>query len=470
MVQQGERRDEADLKRVLEKALASGASYADLRYQVQDSESVSVENKALKSYSSRRLSGFGVRVVVGGSFGYASSSDRSQSSLEKTLEKSIKAAKATKSESQAFSPGEANQANLKSPAKVDPLEVSPEEKVSIALEANKAAWVSDNIKNVETMYGLVKDRRLFMSTEGADVNVETTTIGLATINVAQVNGVMEYIIDFKCDCKGFEFIRERDWNKLAIESSGTAIEAAKAKTAPAGTYAVVVDPEVLGLLLHEAFGHASEGDLAFTGASVLKNKLGIQIADECVTVVDEGVVEGGYFYPYDDEGVKKTKTVVVEDGVLKSYLLDRHSALQAGAKSTGNGRAQDFENLPIVRQTNFYLQPRDHTFEELIEDVDYGLYIGGRGLKGGQVEGAMGSFTFGVGPSKIIRNGELTDLVRGVVISGSILDTLKTMDAVGKNLKVSTMVFGGCGKMSQSVFVGDGGPQVRVRKMTIGGQ
>jgi TldD protein len=116
------------------------------------------------------------------------------------------------------------------------------------------------------------------------------------------------------------------------------------------------------------------------------------------------------------------------------------------------------------------VRPHDCASEELIEDVDFGLYVGGRGLKGGQVEPGTGTFTFGVGPSKIIKNGELGDTVRGVVISGSILDTLKTMDAVGKDLRVSTMVFGGCGKMSQSVFVGDGGPQVRVRKMTVGGQ
>jgi TldD protein len=359
---------------------------------------------------------------------------------------------------------------VSSPFKVDPLEVSPEEKVSIALEANKAAFVGDEIKNVITMYGVVKDQRLFMSTEGADVKVEAILTGFGTISVAQVAGVLEYIMDLKADCRGFEYIRSKDWNKAAVETSSLAIEATKAKTAPAGTYAVVLDSEVLGVLLHEAFGHASEGDLVFTGASILKDKLGEEIADKCVTVIDEGVIEGGFYYPYDDEGIKKTRTVVVEDGVFKSYLLDRTSAMEAKAKSTGNGRAQDFENLPLVRQTNFYLQPRECALEELIEDVDFGLYIGGRGLKGGQVEPGMGTFTFGVGPSKIIKNGELTDTVRGVVISGSILDTLKTMDAVGKDLKVTTMVFGGCGKMSQSVFVGDGGPPARIREMTVGGQ
>jgi TldD protein len=463
-------RNKEDFMRLLDKAMALGSTYADVRYQVQDSENIEVENKVLKSYSSNKLSGIGVRVVVNGAVGYASSSDMSHESLQKTLENSVKAAKSIGKQERPFGVSEVNKADVSCPFKIDPLKVSPEEKVSIALDSNKAAWIGDEIKNVITLYGLVKDHRLFMSTEGADVNVENTLIGFASISVAQVSGVMEFTPDFKSNCQGFEFIKSRDWNRFAVEVSELALEGAKAKTAPAGTYTVVVDPKALGVVLHEAFGHATEGDLVFTGASVLKDRLGKRIADECVTVIDEGVVEGGFYHPYDDEGIRKTKTVVVENGVLKSYLLDRTSAMEAEAKSTGNGRAQDFRNMPIVRQTNFYVKPRDYTFEELVEDVDFGIYVGGRGLKGGQVESGNGTFTFGVGPSKIIKDGELTDTVRGVNISGSILDTLKTMDAVGKNLEVSTMVFGGCGKMAQRVFVGDGGPQVRIRKMTVGGQ
>jgi len=202
---------------------------------------------------------------------------------------------------------------------------------------------------------------------------------------------------------------------------------------------------------------------------VLQHKLDSQIASEHVTVVDEGTVEGGFYCPFDDEGVKKERTIIVENGVLKNYLLDRHSALRLGKETTGNGRAQDFENLPIVRQTNCYLQPQDYSFEELIEDIDFGIFVMGKGLKGGEVSVGMGTFTFGVGPSKIIRKGELAETVKGVAISGSILDTLKTIDAVGKNLEVRTNVLGKCGKFSQRVWVGDGGPQVRVRKMTVGG-
>ncbi|MEM2105287.1 MAG: TldD/PmbA family protein [Candidatus Bathyarchaeia archaeon] len=461
---------ESELEKILDKAAKLGVSYADARYQNYEYELITVENKTLKTYSSRRLSGVGIRVAIKGNVGYASTSDLNPKSLEKTLENAVKAAKSVGGEKKPFGKSKVEEANVKFPIKVNPFDVSPEEKVSLALDANKSAWISDEVKSGMTLLGCSRDARLFMSSEGAKVNVETALVGLFHESVAKVNGVMERVPYSESMCAGFEFIKSKNWNSFTADISKLAIEAAKSKTPPPGTYPVVVDPRVFGILLHEAFGHASEGDLASTGESVLQNKIGAKLASDSVTIIDEGTVEGGYFYPFDDEGTKKKKTVIVENGVLKSYILDRESASQLGLESTGNGRAQDFENLPIVRQTNYYMQPKDYAFEELIEDVDFGVYVGGRGTTGGEVEVGMGTFTFGVGPSKIIKNGELTETVRGVVISGLILETLKTIDAVGNDLLIQTSAFGGCGKNGQRASVGFGGPHVRVRKMTVGGR
>jgi len=458
-----------DLEKILEKAIKRGASYADARFQCQDNELITIEKETLESYSSRNLTGVGIRVSVKEAIGFASTSDLTPKNLNRTLENSIKAAKAIKGEKQAFK-DKVSKGKFKSPVKIDPIDVSPEEKVSLALDANKAALVNDKIKSATTRLGLSKDFRLFMSSEGANTSVETTIVGLAHTSVAQTNGVMEWVPHSDSKCAGFEFIKSKDWNSLTADLSKLAIEAVSSKTPPPGTYPVVVDPEIVGLLLHEAFGHASEGDLVSTGESVLNKKLGAKLASEHVTIIDEGKVEGGYFYPLDDEGTEKKRTVIVENGILKNYIHDKHSALRFSANSTGNGRAQNFENLPIVRQTNYFMQSDDSKFEELIEDIDFGVYVKGKGSTGGQVEVGMGTFTFNVGPSNIIRNGELTETVRGVVISGLILETLKTIDAVGKDFEMRTSVFGGCGKSGQTVPVGFGGPHVRVRKMTVGGR
>ena len=462
---------EPDLQRILDKAIALHASYADARYQCFDDELITVENKELKSYSSRRLSGIGIRVVIEGAVGYASTSDLSQNSLERTLRNAIRTAKSIKGQKHVFAETKINKTNVKSPAKIDPANVPPEDKVSIVLDANKAGWINKDVKNVMTMLGLVKDSRLFMSTQGACIEVETALVGLAHASVAKINGTMESVSDMgESRCAGFEFIKSRDWSSFTAGVSKLAIEAANSGAPPPGTYTVVVDPHVLGLVLHEAFGHASEGDVVSSGESVLRGKLGDKLASDRVTIIDEGTIEGGYFYPFDDEGTKKEKTVVVENGVLKNFLHSRNTAHELEAKPTGNARAQDFDNLPIVRQTNYYLQPRDAEFEEMIEDIEFGVYVRGKGAGGGEVDPGVGTFTFGVGPSKVIRKGELAETVKGVVISGSILDTLKTIDAAGKDLKVITSVFGGCGKDSQRATVGFGGPHVRVRKMTVGGR
>ena len=463
--------NESELQRILSEATALGASYADARYQCFDDEQIAVENKELKNYSARRLSGIGIRIVVNGAVGYASTSDLSQNRLAATLRNAVKAARSAKGQKHAFAATEIKNAKVKSPRKIDPDNVPPEEKVSLVLDANKTAWVDANVKTCLTRLGLTKDSRLFMSTEGARVEVETTLVGLAHSSVAKVNGVMENVNDIgESRCAGFEFIKSQDWNSYTAGVSRLAVEAAGSGTAPPGTYTVLVGPLVLGLVLHEAFGHASEGDIVASGESVLKNKLGEKLASDDVTIIDEGIVEGGYFYPFDDEGTEKEKTVIVENGVLKYFLQSRNTAHEIGVKTTGNARAQDFDNLPIVRQTNYYLQPKDAAFEEIIEDIDFGIYVSGKGGGGGEVEPGLGTFTFGVGPSKIIRQGELAETVKGVVISGSILETLKTVDAAGKDLKIITSVFGGCGKDGQRATVGFGGPHVRVRKMIVGGR
>lgn len=460
----------SELEKILDKATRLGASYADARFQRFDHELIEVDNKALKSYSSRRLSGVGIRVAVDGSSGYASTSDLSLNGLTTALESALKVAKSIKSEGWTGEELPINEDNVRLPVKTDPIDVPPEDKVSLALDANKAAWTSDEIKNTTTRLGLSRDLRSFMSTTGADVSVETMLLGLGHSSIAKAGEVMEVAFNHESRCAGWEFIDSQDWNAFTEDVSDLVMEAVRSDTAPPGTYPVVVEPEVVGLVLHEAFGHATEGDIVSTGGSVLRNRLGTRVASDHVSVIDDGTIEGGFFHPYDDEGVKKGRTVLVEEGILKNYILDQSSAQQLEAESTGNGRAQDFENIPIVRQTNYYMEPGDQSLEELVEDIKFGILVRGKGSRGGQVEPGMGAFTFGVGPSKIIRDGELAETVRGVVISGMILETLRTVDAVGRDFKMRTSVFGGCGKMGQQVKVGMGGPPIRVLKMTVGGR
>ncbi|RLI23742.1 TldD/PmbA family protein [Candidatus Bathyarchaeota archaeon] len=455
---------------VLEEGARLGADYVSLLYQETVYESFTADNRNVREVSRRRARGLGIQVLRGGGLGFASTSMLDRDNIQRCLRKALATASAVGKVSETkLAEAEPVEDRVVSRFKIDPLEIDFQDKIDLVLEANKAAFIDPRVKSATTRLAVHYDRRIVKSTEGTDVEVRCFTTGLSHLAVAYEAGVMERVPHQRAKVAGWEFIEEFDWGEFTADLSRLACKAVGCKTPPPGSYTVVVDPEIIGILLHEAFGHASEGDLVASGASILKGRLGEKVASELVTVVDEGVVEGGYFVPYDDEGVPKRRTVVVDKGVLRGFLTSRRAAAELGGEDTGNGRCQDFQNLPIVRQTNYYMLPGDMGFEELLEDVDFGIYIRGVGATGGQVDTGMGMFTFSVGPSYMVRNGELAEMVRGVVISGFILDVLKEVDAVAEDLRIRTSVFGGCGKDGQMVRVGFGGPHIRVRRMTVGG-
>ena len=460
------------LAKLVDEARRLGASYSEARFQELVTTEVAVENGSLKTYESDRLRGIGVRVLLDGSWGYASCSDVELSQLKKAARQAVKIARSSRRRGLEAEVGlqRTVQDRTSVQTRIESSDVSPEEKVRIGIEANKAAMIGDTVKNATTRLGTFTDMRLFVNSEGSRIEVNSSMAGLRQLSVAASAGKMERVSDGESQCAGFEFIQDRDWTKFCREISELATKAVDAQMPAAGTFEVVADPDLVGLILHEAFGHASEGDLVTTKESVLQGKLGTTLAGQDVTICDQGIIEGGYFVPYDDEGVSKTQTTIVEEGILKGYLQSRQTAAKMGAKPTGNARAMSFDTNPIVRQTNYYMRPRDYSFEELVEGIERGYYIKGRGAGGGQVDVGGGTFTFAVGPSFLIERGQIKEMVRGTTVTGMVLETLETIDAVGKDLKISTSAFGGCGKGGQMVRVGDGGPHVRIRKITLGGQ
>jgi TldD protein len=455
---------------VLDEVLRRGAEGAVVRLQERVYELVVYDSGVLRGYSISTVRGVGIRAVVGGGAGYAYTSSVDRESISRAIDRAISLARVASSYGRkSFAPVRPVKASYRVEFKVDPHAVDPQVKVSIVREVNTASMRRAGIVSAVTRLGLERDRRIVVTSEGTEVEVDVVGVGLAHTAVAKYGAVIERVGDRESYIGGFEHIERRDWLRFAEEIDELAIKASQAKTPTPGTYVAVVDNEVVGLLLHEAFGHASEGDGVVAGASILRGKVGERVASELVTIVDAGLVEGGYPVPYDDEGVPKGRTVIVENGVLKGYLNSRDTAYELGMEPTGNARAQDISFDTLVRQTNYYAEPRDWRVEELFEGISYGIYLRGRGAMGGQVNPSVGTFTFSIGPSYIIRNGEPVELVRGVVVSGNILETLKEVDAVARDLKVTTSVFGGCGKGAQTVRVGDGGPHIRTRRIVVGG-
>jgi TldD protein len=209
-------------------------------------------------------------------------------------------------------------------------------------------------------------------------------------------------------------------------------------------------------------GHLAEADLTLSG-SVLYDKIGKQIASDAVTVYDDGTVEGAFgSFRYDDEGVRAQKTVLIKNGTLTGLMHNRETACKLNMEPTGNARAEDFRFEPIVRMRNTYLAAGDRSFEELIEDVDFGYYL--KSFRGGQAN-LDGTFQVGIQEAYEIVKGELGAAVRSASISGNTLETLRKVDVVGKDFELWP---GRCGK-GQTAFICDGGPHIRVGEVTIGG-
>jgi TldD protein len=262
------------------------------------------------------------------------------------------------------------------------------------------------------------------------------------------------------------------WELIAADPEQVAEQAARrgltlldALDAPTGRLPVVVGNAFGGVLLHEAVGHGLEADAVQKRASVYAGRLGDRLAEGFVTAYDDGRRPNEWGSDgIDDEGVPTQRTTVLEDGRLTSYLYDLVTARRDGAEPTGNGRRESFRHLPIPRMTNTYFAPGDATPEELIGEIERGLYAVSFG--GGQVEPATGDFVFGVSEGYLIEGGKVTSPVRGATLVGNGIDALAAIDGIASDLEIAS---GYCGKGGQSVPAGVGQPHVRIRELTVGG-
>ncbi|OGT19872.1 MAG: metalloprotease TldD, partial [Gammaproteobacteria bacterium RBG_16_57_12] len=268
--------------------------------------------------------------------------------------------------------------------------------------------------------------------------------------------------------RGMDFFLEQDralgYAREAVRQALVNLEAVEA---PAGNMPVVLGPGWPGVLLHEAIGHGLEGDFNRKGSSAFAGRIGERVASEQCTVVDDGTLPGRRgSLNIDDEGTPTQCTTLIENGILKGYLLDKHNARLMGASSTGNGRRESYAHLTLPRMTNTYMLAGRHDPAEIIASVDKGLYAVNFG--GGQVDITSGKFVFSASEAYLIENGRITRPVKGATLIGNGPDVLTRVSMVGNDLQLDEGV-GTCGKEGQSVPVGVGQPTLRVDELTVGG-
>jgi TldD protein len=265
---------------------------------------------------------------------------------------------------------------------------------------------------------------------------------------------------------GFELFDLYDVDELARRAAHRALTKLAARPAPSGQMPVVIGSGGGGVLFHEACGHGLEADLVGKSASVFKGRVGERVATPGVTIVDDGTMgrEWGCF-AIDDEGHIAQRNVLIDDGVLTDYMWDLLRARKEGRTSSGNGRRQSYQHLPMVRMTNTYLLAGSDDPDEIVASTDHGVYV--KHLGGGQVNTATGDFVFGMTEAYLIENGEITEPLREGNLIGSGPEVLTRIDALGTDFAMGPP--GTCGKDGQGVPVGDGVPTLRVTSLTIGG-
>ena len=266
---------------------------------------------------------------------------------------------------------------------------------------------------------------------------------------------------------GFELVEGTSGSEFSEKAARRALSLLSAPPAPAGKLPAIFHPSIAGLLVHEAIGHNTEGDLVLTGQSILAGKLDTQIAADCISIVDDSTIPNSWgSYAYDSEGVAGRRRLLVDRGVLKGFLHSLETAAKMGVAPSGSARADGFMHAPIVRMSNTMILPGESTLEELMRDIDHGILL--RGGQWGYVQSEKGQYTCHAGEGVMIRDGQLAEQVRDVSISGMTLDTLANALGVSRDFEMEMP--GNCGKNGQSMPVNGGGPYVKVKEVVVGGQ
>ena len=343
--------------------------------------------------------------------------------------------------------------------KINLQDTNMEEKVGLLRDIEREMR-ADFVVNSRVAYVEMIRKFWYRNSSGVEMYYEVPRCGI----VAQAVGkgkTLQFYSKRYMRAGGFEVAKEAVEDvQIGSHILEVLKELINAASPPSGKMNVLMDPSLGGVFIHEAFGHAVEADHILQGASIVAGKVGQKVGADGVNVYDDPVIEEFGFFPFDDEGIQANRKAIIEDGVLKSYLHSRETAVKLDGEP-GNARAQGVD-VPMVRMSNTFIDEGEFSFDELLEEMKDGVYL--IGSRGGETNPATGYFHFNAQYGFIVRNGEIQEMVRDVSISGNTLEILHSMK-VGKGLEFNP---GFCGKAGQLVPVSDGAPPTLVRAL-VGG-
>jgi len=446
-----------------------GVEYADARAERIHSTAIRLTNDRFEQAVSGIDQGLGVRVLYKGAWGFSSTSSLETEDIRAVVKTTLKIAKATSKrvkEKAKIRSAKPVKAHIKVKTSQPLSEIGIDKKMKKVLDFSKIAReYSPKIVSANFIYEEAAGEKAIVSSDGAKILTNLGRVYVGVNAVAKQAQKLTSARERMGKIGGFELFDEVNGDEIMEKAAERAVDLLKAKPAPSGRFTVIADPRLAGVFAHEAVGHACEADSVIAGESILAGKIGKVVGSKLVSIFDDSTLAGGWgSQKYDDEGVATKKRPLIERGVLRGYITNKEAAAKLNLNPNGGARAENFSYPPIVRMSNTYIARGDHTFEELLEGINHGVYL--KASRGGQVDTAKGTFQFNAEEARLIEGGELTTPLLDVSLSGLTLETLHNIDAVGNDFELN---MGFCGK-GQTVPVGDASPHIRIKNALVGGR
>lgn len=458
---------ENDLARLMNSMLSRSIDAADFYFQQNFHESWILEDGIVKDAGFGADSGVGIRAISGERTGFAYSDEIQLAALSQAANAAQTIARL--GGAKASLPWKKSEITERYISHNPLAEISAQDKIDLLKKIDVLARQENSaITHVTASLAGSYDVVLVVASDGTFAADIRPLIRLNVSVIAEKNGVRERAsaggggrVDFHY------FLKENRGADYAREAVRQALINLEAKPAPAGPMPVVLGSGWPGILLHEAVGHGLEGDFNRKGTSAFSNRMGQLVASPLCTVVDDGTIaDRRGSLNMDDEGTPTQRTVLIENGRLAGYLLDKLNAKLMGMSPTGNGRRESYAHLPMPRMTNTFMLPGESTPEEIIASIKNGIYAVNFG--GGQVDITSGKFVFSASEAYLIKNGKILHPVKGATLIGSGPEVMQKISMVGNDLALDPGV-GVCGKDGQSVPVGVGQPTLKIDEITVGG-
>ena len=449
----------------MEEALrTSNADYTEIRIEEVESSWVTFKGEQLDNIGMSRTLGGMVRALYRGGWGYADFND--VSNLDLRVKEACESARLIGSESSKLAEVEPVQDVITAKLDKDFRTVPLSMKKSVIEEYNEIILgYHEKIESSSVSYRDSFRKVWYANSEGTYIEDERPDVAALISAIAREDGNLQQAFEGAGGASGFQVAE--GLHEKAETAAKRAVDLLSAPSVKGGRYTVVLDPVLAGVFAHEAFGHLSEADFIYENERmkelmVLNKRFGAEI----LNIIDDGTLPGKLgTHKYDDEGVKTRKNYLIKDGILVGRLHSRETAAQMGEEVTGNARAVSYQYQPIVRMTNTYIDKGDASLEDMIKDIDLGVFA--LDMFGGQT--TMEMFTFSAAYGYMIRKGKIAEMVRDVVLTGNVFETLMNFDMIGR--EIGWAPIGGCGKGSQiGLRTGTGGPHVRIQDVVVGGR